>query len=70
MEKIILYYYMDPETREYTSTLEPMPLTRSQQKYWLTADAGHFLYNSEHNISCKSIIVPIYELDNWEERQL
>jgi hypothetical protein len=70
MEKITLYFYTDPETHEYKSTLEPMSLTCSQPKFWLTANEGCYLRNEEYNISCKSIIIPTYELKNWEERQL
>lgn len=70
MKKITLYFYTDPETGKIVSTLKEMPLSSSQPKYWLAADDGCYLRNNKYHISCKSIIVPVYEFEDWEERQL
>ena len=70
MEKLKLYYYIDKDTNEEKITTEEMPATGSKLKYWLTAAPGYFLYNSKYDASRKSIVIPFYELNDWEEKQL
>ena len=70
MDKLKLYYYIDENTNEEKITTREMPITSSKLKYWLTASPGHYLYNSKYDVSRKSIIIPFYELNDWEERQL
>lgn len=70
MEKLKLYYYIDKDTNEEKITTKEMPATGSKLKYWLTASPGYFLYNSKYDASRKSIVIPFYELNDWEERQL
>ena len=70
MEQIKLYFYTDPVTNKEMSTEQEMPITSSKVKYFLAAQPGHFLYNEKHDISCKSILIPFYELQDWEEKIL
>ena len=65
-----LYFYTDSSTQQIHCTLKEQSPTSSRAKYWLTAEDGCYLKNNKYNISCKSIIVPTYELNDWVECQL
>ena len=70
MEQIKLYFYTDPVTNQEMSTELEMSETSSKIKYFLAAQSGYFLYNEKYDISCKSILIPFYELQDWKEKIL
>ena len=67
MRTIIMYHYLDKETQANRISYDPMPITECRIRYYLTADDNKILINIKTNQKRLGVIVPEWELLDWEE---
>lgn len=68
MTTTLLFYQADPKTNKQKILFE-RPQWRSTyiERHWLTADQGFMLLNMKTGDLRQSIIIPEWEIKDWQE---